>query len=124
KSLQHAALACDKKLVLDWVEAEDLEKDVQTKEPIKFHDARRKLVDVEDLKTALSTDCMEVPLKYMNVIVTDMKLTLSKTPPLTPSAPFLGLILAATKTLKSHLDTLDRHEVPILGRYNSLVEDP
>lgn len=44
KSLQHASLACDLKLELEWVEAEDLELECQTRDPIKFHQSWGKLV--------------------------------------------------------------------------------
>nr|KAJ3411814.1 CTP synthase ura7 [Polyrhizophydium stewartii] len=44
KSLEHAALACNRKLVLEWVEAEELEPAVQAKDPLRFHDAWKKVV--------------------------------------------------------------------------------
>lgn len=46
KSLDHAAMACDLKLELEWVEAEDLEPACQTRDAAKYHDAWRKLVGV------------------------------------------------------------------------------
>jgi CTP synthase len=49
KSLEHASLACDLKLDLDWVEAEDLEPECQTRDPVKYHDAWRKLVGVQGI---------------------------------------------------------------------------
>jgi CTP synthase len=44
KSLEHAALACNRKLVLEWVEAEELETSFQRSDPFKFHEAWKKLV--------------------------------------------------------------------------------
>ena len=44
KSLQHAALSCNRKLKLEWVEAEELEKSFQEKDPLKYHDAWKKVV--------------------------------------------------------------------------------
>jgi len=43
KSLEHASLACNRKLQLEWVEATDLELSVQAAEPIKYHEAWQKL---------------------------------------------------------------------------------
>ncbi|KAI8807969.1 CTP synthase [Cladochytrium replicatum] len=39
KSLEHACLSCSRKLELHWVEATNLEPEMQTQDPIKFHDA-------------------------------------------------------------------------------------
>ncbi|KAJ1554902.1 CTP synthase ura7 [Cladochytrium tenue] len=39
KSLEHAALACNKKLKVLWVEATDLEAPKQKEDPVKFHEA-------------------------------------------------------------------------------------
>ena len=44
KSLQHAALSCNRKLRLDWVEAEELELQTQSVDPLKYHDAWKKVV--------------------------------------------------------------------------------
>jgi CTP synthase len=39
KSLEHAALSCNRKLQILWVEASDLESDMQSQDPLKYHDA-------------------------------------------------------------------------------------
>lgn len=39
KSLQHAAIAANRKLVLEWVEAEDLEPEMKNKSPLRYHQA-------------------------------------------------------------------------------------
>lgn len=44
KSLQHAALSCNRKLKLEWVEAEELEKSMQDQDPLKYHEAWKKVV--------------------------------------------------------------------------------
>ncbi|KAH6566610.1 hypothetical protein BASA50_000890 [Batrachochytrium salamandrivorans] len=44
KSLEHAAMACNLKLVLDWVEAEELEPEFKAKNPLKYHDAWKAVV--------------------------------------------------------------------------------
>lgn len=44
KSLEHAALSSNRKLVLAWVQAEDLEPAVQNSDPVRYHDAWKKLV--------------------------------------------------------------------------------
>lgn len=44
KSLQHAALSINRKLKLEWVEAEDLEPSNLLNNPGKYHDAWKKLV--------------------------------------------------------------------------------
>jgi CTP synthase len=44
KSLEHAALGCDRKLQLDWVEAEELEQEYIDKDPVKYHESWKKLV--------------------------------------------------------------------------------
>ncbi|KAJ3270647.1 CTP synthase ura7 [Terramyces sp. JEL0728] len=49
KSLQHAALACNLILELEWVEAEALEQEMLQKDPIQYHDAWRKLVSVQGI---------------------------------------------------------------------------
>lgn len=46
KSLEHAAMTCDLKLDLEWVEAEDLEPACKNTDAAKYHDAWRKLVGV------------------------------------------------------------------------------
>lgn len=43
KALQHASLAIERKLVLEWVEAEELEEPAKTANPVKYHDAWKKL---------------------------------------------------------------------------------
>ncbi|KAJ3305183.1 CTP synthase ura7 [Kappamyces sp. JEL0829] len=49
KSLEHAALACNLGLDLEWVEAEDLEPDCLNRDPVKYHDAWRKVVGVQGI---------------------------------------------------------------------------
>jgi CTP synthase len=49
KSLEHAALSCNRKLQLDWIEAEELEAEYQAKDPIKYHDAWKMLVGAEGI---------------------------------------------------------------------------
>jgi CTP synthase len=44
KSLQHAALSINRKLNLEWVEAEELELETQSKDPLKYHNAWKKVV--------------------------------------------------------------------------------
>lgn len=44
KSLEHAALGCDKKMIIDWIEAEYLEPSMLEAEPAKYHDAWKTLV--------------------------------------------------------------------------------
>ncbi|KAJ3293622.1 CTP synthase ura7 [Borealophlyctis nickersoniae] len=44
KSLEHASLASNRKLIIDWVEASDLEGETLKTEPIKYHDAWKLLV--------------------------------------------------------------------------------
>ncbi|KAI8055888.1 CTP synthase N-terminus-domain-containing protein [Syncephalis plumigaleata] len=39
KALDHAGMACDRKINIKWIEASDLEEDTSTKSPIKFHEA-------------------------------------------------------------------------------------
>lgn len=43
KSLQHASLSCNRKLNLSWVEASDLEPTTSQEDPIRYHDAWKKL---------------------------------------------------------------------------------
>lgn len=47
KSLEHASLSSNRKLFLDWIEAEELEPEMQQTEPVKYHDAWKKLVASE-----------------------------------------------------------------------------
>ena len=47
KSLEHAALACDRKLELIWIEAEQLEKEFLSTDPGKYHDSWRLLVEAQ-----------------------------------------------------------------------------
>lgn len=49
KSLEHAALAFDYKLELEWIEAEDLEKQCLATSPVKYHDSWRKLVESQGI---------------------------------------------------------------------------
>ena len=49
KSLQHAALACNRKLVLEWVEATDLEESAKTENPLKYHDAWKLLCSADGI---------------------------------------------------------------------------
>ncbi|KAJ3023284.1 CTP synthase ura7 [Thoreauomyces humboldtii] len=44
KALEHAALACSRKLHIDWVEAEELESSTLSVDPIKYHEAWKVLV--------------------------------------------------------------------------------
>ncbi|CAG7716782.1 unnamed protein product, partial [Allacma fusca] len=39
KALRHAALETNRKLILKYIDAEDLETFRQTEEPVKYHDA-------------------------------------------------------------------------------------
>ena len=47
KSLEHAALACDRKLEVIWIEAEQLEKEYLSQDPAKYHDSWRLLVEAQ-----------------------------------------------------------------------------
>lgn len=49
KSLEHASLACSKKLILDWVESSDLEDSTLAESPGKFHDAWKKVCDASGI---------------------------------------------------------------------------
>ncbi|KAI8903311.1 CTP synthase N-terminus-domain-containing protein [Gorgonomyces haynaldii] len=49
KSLEHASLSCNRKLVLEWIEAEELEPEMQTTDPVKYHDAWKKLVKAQGI---------------------------------------------------------------------------
>jgi CTP synthase len=39
KALDHAGMACGRKINIKWIEASDLEEETSTKSPIKFHEA-------------------------------------------------------------------------------------
>jgi hypothetical protein len=43
KALQHAALACNRKLTLEWVEASELEPEMKEQSPLKYHNAWKTL---------------------------------------------------------------------------------
>jgi CTP synthase len=43
KSLQHASLACYRKLIVKWVEANELEVETKLKDPVKYHEAWQQL---------------------------------------------------------------------------------
>ncbi|KAJ3334351.1 CTP synthase ura7 [Blyttiomyces sp. JEL0837] len=43
KGLEHASLACNRKLRIKWVESSDLEPSSQTQDPLKYHDAWKKV---------------------------------------------------------------------------------
>jgi CTP synthase len=43
KALEHSSFACNRKLVIQWVEATDLETSAQESNPVKFHDAWKKV---------------------------------------------------------------------------------
>ncbi|KAI3640081.1 hypothetical protein MIR68_000959 [Amoeboaphelidium protococcarum] len=47
KSLKHAAMACDRKLVLNWIEASDLEDQMKLDDPLKYHAAWKLLCSCE-----------------------------------------------------------------------------
>jgi len=44
KSLEHSAFRCSRRLVIQWVDASDLEPPMQDKNPAKYHEAWRALV--------------------------------------------------------------------------------
>ncbi|KAI0316067.1 CTP synthase [Amylostereum chailletii] len=44
KALEHSAFKCQRKLILQWVESSDLEPQMQTEDPAKYHDAWRTIV--------------------------------------------------------------------------------
>ncbi|KAJ3038780.1 CTP synthase ura7 [Rhizophlyctis rosea] len=44
KALEHAALSCQRKLIIDWVEASDLEEETLRTDPIKHYEAKKVLV--------------------------------------------------------------------------------
>ncbi|KAJ3093121.1 CTP synthase ura7 [Quaeritorhiza haematococci] len=49
KALEHAALSCSKKLSIQWVEASDLEPNTQATDPVKYHDAWKKVVSASGI---------------------------------------------------------------------------
>jgi CTP synthase len=49
KSLQHASLSINRKLKLEWVEAEELEPEMQTEDPLKYHNAWKKVVSAKGI---------------------------------------------------------------------------
>ncbi|KAH9926776.1 CTP synthase [Fomitopsis serialis] len=44
KSLEHSAFRCNRRLILKWVDASDLEPETQTSSPARYHDAWRAVV--------------------------------------------------------------------------------
>ncbi|CED82916.1 ctp synthase [Phaffia rhodozyma] len=49
KSLEHASMRCGRKLKLQWVESSHLEPNVQTEDPVKYHDAWKALCSAEGI---------------------------------------------------------------------------
>ncbi|ORZ38808.1 class I glutamine amidotransferase-like protein [Catenaria anguillulae PL171] len=49
KSLEHAALSCNRKLEVLWVEASDLEQDTKESNPITYHESWRKLCHAQGI---------------------------------------------------------------------------
>ncbi|KAF8509053.1 CTP synthase N-terminus-domain-containing protein [Hysterangium stoloniferum] len=49
KSVEHAAFRCNRKLILQWVESQDLEPETQEIDPVKYHDAWRALVSAKGI---------------------------------------------------------------------------
>jgi CTP synthase len=49
KSLQHAALSCNRKLTIQWIEASDLEEGTQSTDPVKYHESWKKLCSVQGI---------------------------------------------------------------------------
>lgn len=49
KALQHAAMACNRKLVINWVEATDLEEETCANDPIKYHESWKKLCTADGI---------------------------------------------------------------------------
>lgn len=47
KSLEHSAVRCHRKLVLQWVESENLQPEMQETSPAAYHDAWRLVVGAE-----------------------------------------------------------------------------
>ncbi|GJJ10584.1 hypothetical protein Clacol_004811 [Clathrus columnatus] len=49
KALEHSAFRCNRKLILQWVESENLEPDMQHINPAKYHDAWRAVVAAQGI---------------------------------------------------------------------------
>ncbi|RPD65697.1 CTP synthase [Lentinus tigrinus ALCF2SS1-7] len=49
KSLEHSAFRCNRRLILKWVAAADLEPDTQTTDPAKYHDAWKAVVSANGI---------------------------------------------------------------------------
>jgi CTP synthase len=49
KSLEHAALSSNRQLILEWIEAEELELEMQKNEPVRYHESWKKLVNAEGI---------------------------------------------------------------------------
>ncbi|XP_041462371.1 CTP synthase 1-like [Lytechinus variegatus] len=49
KALNHAALACKHKLNLKYIEADDLEAEIKTSDPVKYHEAWQKLCSADGI---------------------------------------------------------------------------
>lgn len=49
KALQHAAMACNRKLVINWVEATDLEEETCGLDPVKYHESWKKLCTADGI---------------------------------------------------------------------------
>jgi CTP synthase len=49
KSLQHAALSCNRKLTVHWIEASDLEPATQTADPVNYHESWKKLCSAQGI---------------------------------------------------------------------------
>lgn len=49
KSLEHSAFRCHRKLILKWVDSSDLEPEMQTSSPAKYHDAWGALVSASGI---------------------------------------------------------------------------
>jgi len=49
KSLEHSALKCQRKLVLKWVEASDLESKTENENPVKYHEAWHKVCSAKGI---------------------------------------------------------------------------
>ena len=49
KALHHAAMACNRKLIINWVEATDLEEETCATDPIKYHESWKKLCTADGI---------------------------------------------------------------------------
>ncbi|ORE07407.1 CTP synthase [Rhizopus microsporus var. microsporus] len=49
KALEHAALACKRKLIIKWIEATDLESETLKTDPIKFHESWQNLCSADGI---------------------------------------------------------------------------